>query len=156
AGLVSRDEAKAYATFLAKRYGDRSNIIWLNGGDVFGSDSLEIWNIIGETLRANDPNHLITFHPRGRTMSSTLFHNEEWLDFNMFQSGHRRYDQDTASNSHRFGEDNWRYVQVEYNLKPVKPTLDGEPSYEGIPQGLHDPSEPFWTDRDSRRYGYWS
>lgn len=156
AGLVSRDEALEYATFLAKRYNDRPNIVWLNGGDVFGSDSLETWNIIGETLRKNDPNHLITFHPRGRTMSSTWFHDEDWLDFNMFQSGHRRYDQDTASDSHRFGEDNWRYVQVEYNLKPIKPTLDGEPSYEGIPQGLHDPNEPFWTDKDVRRYGYWS
>lgn len=156
AGFVSREEAEKYATFLAERYRDRPNIIWLNGGDVFGSDSLETWKILGETLRDNDPNHLITFHPRGRTMSSTWFHNEEWLDFNMFQSGHRRYDQDTASDSHRFGQDNWRYVQVEYNLKPVKPTLDGEPSYERIPQGLHDPKEPLWNDDDVRRYGYWS
>ena len=34
--------------------------------------------------------------------------------------------------------------------------LDGEPSYEEIPQGLHDPSEPWWKAPDVRRYAYWS
>ena len=38
----------------------------------------------------------------------------------------------------------------------MKPTLDGEPSYEGIPHGLHDPKQPRWTDSDVRRYAYWS
>ena len=38
----------------------------------------------------------------------------------------------------------------------MKPVLDGEPSYEGIPQGLHNPSEPRWTASDVRRYAYWS
>ena len=155
-GKVSREEAKSYASFLAERYKDNPNIIWLNGGDVFGSDSLETWKIIGKTINEKDTNHLITFHPRGRTQSSKWFHNEPWLDFNMFQSGHRRYDQDTASHELRYGEDNWRYIQADYAMVPAKPTLDGEPSYEGIPQGLHDPKEPFWTDDDVRRYGYWS
>jgi hypothetical protein len=34
--------------------------------------------------------------------------------------------------------------------------LDGEPSYEGIPQGLHDTLQPLWKDYDVRRYAYWS
>lgn len=131
-------------------------MIWLNGGDTFGSDSTATWNIIGSTLNEKDPNHLITFHPRGRTQSSAWFHNEPWLDFNMFQSGHRRYDQDTAKAELRYGEDNWRYVEADYNETPIKPTLDGEPSYEGIPQGLHDATQPLWTDNAVRRYGYWS
>ena len=38
----------------------------------------------------------------------------------------------------------------------MKPVLDGEPSYEKIPQGLHDPNEPLWQDFDCRRYAYWS
>ena len=37
-----------------------------------------------------------------------------------------------------------------------KPTLDGEPSYEWILQGLHDASQPYWTAKDVRRYAYWS
>jgi len=82
------------------------------------------------------------------------FHDEEWLDFNMFQSGHRRYDQDDTELN--YGEDNWRYARADYNMIPFKPTIDGEPSYEGIPQGLHDPNEPYWIDDDVRRYAYWS
>jgi hypothetical protein len=155
-GLVTDGQAERYARFLADRYKDNKNIVWLNGGDVFGDIGTSVWNMIGQTLKKNDPFHLVTFHPRGRTQSSTWFHDEPWLDFNMFQSGHRRYDQDTASASLRYGEDNWRYVKVDYNKEPVKPTLDGEPSYEGIPQGLHDPTEPVWTDHQVRRYAYWS
>lgn len=157
AGKVKQPQAKIYAEFLAKRYRDRWNIIWLNGGDIKGSDGLKIWNTIGETLRANDPNHLITFHPRGRTASSQWFHNTKWCDFDMVQSGHRRYEQDTSSNEKlHYGEDNWKYIEADYKLKPTKPTIDGEPSYEDIPQGLHDTREPRWLDSDVRRYGYWS
>lgn len=72
----------------------------------------------------------------------------------MFQSGHRRYDQDDTELA--YGPDNWKYVHDDYALYPVKPTIDGEPSYEGIPQGLHDPSEPYWNANDVRRYAYWS
>lgn len=153
-GRVSQTQAKKYAEWLAKRYADKSNIIWLNGGDVKGSDSTATWNIIGKTIRNNAPNHLITFHPFGRTKSSMWFHNASWLDFNMFQSGHRRYDQDDSKLA--YGQDNWKYVRDDYSLSPVKPTIDGEPSYEGIPQGLHDPAEPFWNADDVRRYAYWS
>lgn len=155
-GLVTEKDAAAYASFLAKRYKDQPNIVWMNGGDIKGSDSMNVWMTIGNTLRREDPNHLVTFHPRGRTQSSDWFHNSPWLAFNMFQSGHRRYDQDTAAGDKKYGEDNWKYVAVDYNKKPIKPVIDGEPSYEGIPQGLHDTLEPFWKDSDVRRYAYWS
>lgn len=157
ADLVNENQAKAYAEFLADRFKNKPNIIWLNGGDLRGDDHLEVWKMLGKTLRENDKNHLVTFHPCGRTMSSEWFHNENWLDFNMFQSGHRNYAQDNSpEEKHRFGEDNWRYAEIEYNLKPTKPTLDGEPSYENIPQGLHDPKQLRWSDADVRRYAYWS
>lgn len=153
-GKVTLEQAKTYAIFLAERYKDRKNIVWLNGGDTFGNENTETWNAIGEILHAENPERLITFHPRGRTDSSDDFHNENWLDFNMFQSGHRRYDQDDTERA--YGQDNYKFVQVDFNLKPTKPTLDGEPSYEGIPQGLHDTLQPLWNDNDLRRYAYWS
>ncbi len=153
-GFVSREEATTYSKWLANRYKDRKNIIWLNGGDTFGSDSTATWNIIGNGLNDTDPNHLITFHPRGRCSSTDWFHNEKWMDFNMVQSGHRRYDQDDTERA--YGQDNWRYMEDDYKMTPAKPTIDGEPSYEGIPQGLHDTNQPFWNDDDVRRYAYWS
>ena len=157
AGLVNRQQAATYAGFLAKRYGKRSNIIWMNGGDIKGSDSMAVWNTIGKTLYQLDKKHLITFHPRGRTTSSTWFHNQPWLSFNTFQSGHQRYEQDTTKGEpFHYGEDNWKFVQADLKLKPQKPSFDAEPSYENIPQGLHDTLQPKWKAADLRRYGYWS
>ena len=153
---VSIEQAKIYAAFLANRYKNKTNVIWLNGGDIKGGDALEKWNAIGNTIRSIDKDHLIGFHPRGRNSSSAWFHNEQWLDFNMFQSGHKDYAQDTASNETlHYGEDNWRYVNDDYKLIPVKPTFDGEPSYENIPHGLHDSAQKRWTAADVRRYAYW-
>ena len=153
-GRVSKTDAVKYTSWLANRYKSRWNIVWLNGGDIMGSDSLETWNAIGNTINEIDTTHLITFHPFGRKASSIWFHNENWLDFNMFQSGHRRYDQDDSEWG--FGQDKYKYVNNDYYKTPIKPTIDGEPSYEGIPQGLHDPNEPYWTANDVRRYAYWS
>ncbi len=96
AGKVNTTQAEKYAKFLATRYKNKSNIIWLNGGDIKGTDGLDVWKVIGKTLKKNDTRHLITFHPRGRNSSSEWFHKESWLDFNMFQSGHRTYAQDTS------------------------------------------------------------
>lgn len=149
--------AAQYASWIAQRFRDRPNIIWLTGGDIRGDESPETWEQMGRTLDELDPRHLISFHPYGRTQSSTWFHDAAWLDFNMFQSGHRRYDQVGQDDPATWkGEDNWKYVVEDYALKPAKPTIDGEPSYENIPQGLHDPDEPYWTAADARRYAYWS
>jgi len=154
-GELNAENVVAYGTFLAHRYRDKPNVVWILGGDIPGDEYSEVWKQLGRTLKAEDPHHLITFHPFGRTQSSTWFHNEPWLDFNMFQSGHQRYDQDTDS-PHRYGEDNWKYVRDDYARRPAKPVVDGEPSYENIPQGLHDTRQPYWTAADCRRYAYWS
>ena len=154
-GTVNANNVQAYGKFLATRYRSKTNIFWVVGGDTHGNQHSGVWNALGRTLKANDPNHLITFHPFGRTQSSMWFHNEAWLDFNMFQSGHRNYAQDTDS-PHKWGEDNWRYVMDDWQRTPTKPVIDGEPSYEDIPQGLHDVKQKLWTAGDARRYAYWS
>jgi len=153
---VTSAQAKIYAQFLATRYKSRPNVIWMNGGDVPGSDSIKVWKTIGNTLHQFDPQHIATYHPRGRTQSSKWFHNESWLSFNCFQSGHRDYGQDTSKNDLNYGEDNWKYINSDYRKLPTKPTLDAEPSYEGIPHGLHDTTLAKWTAADVRRYAYWS
>jgi len=155
-GKVSVAQATAFARFLAKRYHGAKNIVWLNGGDIKGSDSTDIWQAIGQTIKAANPTQLMSFHPRGRTQSSTWFQSASWLDFNCFQSGHRRYDQDTEPGSLQYGEDNYKYVLADLNKQPLKPTLDAEPSYEGIPEGLHDSLQPRWDAAAIRRYAYWS
>jgi hypothetical protein len=152
---VNEAQARSYATFLAERYRNRKNLIWLNGGDIHGTVSPEVWNVIGSTLKTKDPGHLVTFHPFGRHTSSRWFHNAAWLDFNMFQSGHRTYAQDTSKGESHYAEDSWKYVQEDLAKKPLKPTIDGEPSYEGIPYGLHDTTQPYWNANEVRRFAYW-
>lgn len=162
-GVLNLETVERYAEFLGGRFQGRKNIIWILGGDVRGDVHPEVVRREGEILKKYDPERLITFHPFGRTSSSLWFHEESWLDFNMYQSGHRRYDQaslgewdDNKEKETFFGEDNWRYVQRDHAYSLIKPTLDGEPSYEGIPQGLHNPRNPYWEEWDVRRYAYWS
>lgn len=161
-GYINETNAKEYSLFLSNYFKDYSNIIWVIGGDVRGDDAYRTFNILGQTLKDNT-NNLITFHPFGRTGSYLWFNDCSWLDFNMFQSGHRRYDQltigawdDNNLNEDSFGEDSYKYVIKSRTYKNIKPILDGEPSYEGIVQGLHDVKEPYWEASHVRRYAYWS
>lgn len=151
---ISEEAAEVFATTLAERFRSKPNIIWLNGGGIQGDMKPEFWNTVGATIKKHDPAHLMSFHTFGRTQTSTWFHNASWLDINMFTSGHRRYDQDDTPK--KYGEDSWRYVLDDHSKLPLKPTIDGEPSFEATPQGLHDVTQPYWTSADARRYTYWS
>lgn len=162
-GFITEDNVERLMTFMAERFGKYPNIIWLLGGDIRGAGYEALYRKAGMTLRRLTPDKLIGFHPFGRTSTSLWFHEEEWLDFNMFQSGHRDYTQaslgawdDNAMRETFFGEDNWRYVDRDLAMEPPKPTVDGEPSYEWILHGLHDLSKPYWREWDVRRYAYWS
>lgn len=160
AGLLSPENAVKYGTFLANRYKDKPNVIWVIGGDTRGDKKTEVWQALAKTIRGIDKGHLMTYHPRGRTCSAQWFHDEPWLDFDLFQSGHRRYGQRSGDgellSEENTEEDNWRYVEQTYAMANPKPILDGEPSYEDIPAGLHDAAERRWQASDVRRYAYWS
>ena len=160
AGKMSVKEAQAYGKFLSERYKDEPNIIWIIGGDIRGDVKREEWEALATTLKSIDKKHLMTFHPRGRMTSAEWFADTSWMDFNMFQSGHRRYGQRLGDKEYPIEEnteeDNWRFVERSMAMKPMKPVIDGEPVYEDIPQGLHDPNETRWHDGDVRRYAYWS
>lgn len=158
--ILDAKKAAALGTFLGRRYRDKPNIIWMIGGDVRGDRGTEVWDALARAIKKEDKNHIMTFHPRGRTTSAWWFNDREWLDFNMFQSGHRRYGQRNGDGDYTIKdnteEDNWRYVEMSTAKEPLRPVLDGEPSYEDIPQGLHGLTEPRWQASDVRRYAYWS
>lgn len=143
-----------YIEQVAQRYQSRPNVIWLNGGSGRGHENADVWQIIGATLKRHAPQQLVSYHPFGRTVTTDWFKDAAWLDFHLFTSGHRRYDQDTEGR--KYGEDNWRYVLESRASDPRRPVLDAEPAYENTPQGLHKPEEPYWTAKDARRYAYWS
>jgi hypothetical protein len=151
---LNADTAPVIGRFMAERYKDKRNIVWINGGDRYPEMSLKTWQVLGNTIKAIDPKHLMTFHPAGRASSSWFFHKEPWLDFNMYQSGHMDYAQDTMLFAR--GENNWVYTRDDLSRTPAKPTIDGEPSYENIPHGLDIVPEPRWQAADVRRYAWWS
>ncbi len=160
AGKLSVQQAKRYGTFLANRYKDCKNIVWIIGGDIQGDVKTEVWETLASTIKSIDKNHLMTYHPRGRYTSAHWWSNAKWIDFHTFQSGHRRYGQRMNDTTYPIPEnteeDNWMYVDSTWAYKPIKPVLDDEPIYEGIPKGLHDPNEETWQASDVRRYAYWS
>lgn len=159
-GQMNVKEAKAYGEFLGHRYKNSPNIIWIIGGDIQGDQNPDVWESLAHAIKSVDKNHLMTYHPRGRYTSAKWWSKADWMDFHMFQSGHRKYGQRMGNKDYPIAdnteEDNWMYVDSTWAYKPVKPVLDAEPSYEDIPKGLHNPDEERWQDYDVRRYEYWS
>lgn len=141
------DKARKYGRYLGERYKNQPNIIWVMGGDRNPESDLhlEINRAMAEGIKEGDGGkHLMTYHPSGSASSSQWFHNDTWLDFNMLQSGHSVINRLVYNN-----------VSRDYNLKPVKPCLNGEPQYEDIPVGFSVLNERF-TAYDARQSAYWS
>ena len=137
--------ARKYGRFLGRRYREFPNIIWINGGDRPGGEKTIVWDALAEGICAEDSTHLMTYHPSGEASSGMWFHNRDWLDFNMFQSGHAQTDFAIYK----------RLLIPDYERNPVKPVLDGEPRYEDIPIRFKSENGRF-TDTDVRRTLYWS
>jgi hypothetical protein len=92
-GKMNMEQAKTYGRFLANRYKNSPNIIWIIGGDIQGDIKAEVWETLATTIKSIDKNHLMTYHPRGRYTSAKWWSKAKWIDFHTFQSGHRRYGQ---------------------------------------------------------------
>ena len=92
-GNINAEQAKAYGKFLAERYKNNPNIIWIMGGDIQGNIHPEVWNALATSIKSIDNKHLMTFHPRGRYTSAKWWSKASWMDFHTFQSGHRKYGQ---------------------------------------------------------------
>ena len=144
--IFTPDNAFSYGKFLGKRYKDKA-VIWILGGDRNPDDGedLAIIRRMAAGIREEvGNNQLITMHPQGGSNSATWFHEDDWLDFNMFQSGHGK-----------LNIPNYLTTEKLYHLLPTKPVLDGEPAYEDHP--INWKAEQGWFDElDSRRSGYWS
>lgn len=142
--------AHQYGRFLGNRYKDKP-IIWILGGDrsIITPEERAIVDALAAGLNEGDGGaHLKTYHPTGPGMSSIKLNDAPWLDFNMFQSSH-------AARDH----DNGLFVEHDYSLQPQKPTLDGEPRYEGIPIGFYlrgTAGIDRFDDYDARQAAYWS
>ncbi len=143
--IFTSENAEVFGHWLGQRYKNTSNIIWILGGD--RPIETEAHRAIIEAMvrglaKGDGGRHLMTFHPVGGQTSATWFHQADWLDFNMLQSGHNP--QST----------NYVPVERDYALKPPKPTLDGEPAYEYPPDAM--PAKRPVGALQVRRNGYWA
>jgi len=145
--VFNPENAYSYGRYLGERYRNFPNIIWINGGDrTGGEDNTATWNALAQGIKSQDPNHLMTFHPWGEHSSSEWFHNEEWLDFNMMQTGH-------GQRSYAIYR---RLIPVDYKRNPIKPTFDGEPRYEDHPVAWNPDILGWFDDADVRQAMYWN
>ncbi|NBC72351.1 DUF4038 domain-containing protein [Paenibacillus sacheonensis] len=144
--IFTPDNARAYGRWLGERYRDRSNIIWVLGGDraLVEYRHFQIVGGMAEGLAEGDGGrHLRGFHPQGGQSSSKHVHDEAWLDFNMIQSSHGHAERD-----------NYKLVAADYARTPVKPTLESEPCYEDHPRGMN-PANGYFDEADVRKSAYY-
>ncbi len=137
--------ALTYGRWLGARYAE-APIIWILGGDRPVESDLhrEIIRAMAQGLDEGDGGaHLMSFHPNGGRTSSEWWQNEDWLDFNMLQSGHTR------------NRDNYTMIAADYARTPVKPCIDAEPGYEDHPSAF-DLNNGYLDDYDVRKALYWS
>lgn len=149
--IFTPDNAQVYGKWLASRYKNQKNIIWVLGGDrnPRNDNDVAIWRAMARGIEEGSggaDKALITYHPQPNALedggSSKWFHNDSWLDFNMFQTGHCR-------------ENNiWDRIALVYNRKPAKPVLDGEPLYEDHPVCFNANDLGTSSPYDIRKHAY--
>lgn len=143
-------KARSYGEFLGNRYA-KAPIIWVLGGDRLAEGFEPVWRAmaagiaIGVSGREDYGAVLMTFHPRGGRTSSTNFHDDPWLDFNMQQTGHG------AAAEVRC----WERIAKDYQRTPNKPVIDGEPLYEDHPIGFNSAKNGYSFDAHIRQRAYW-
>lgn len=151
--IFNATNAKIYGKWIGNRYKNQKNIIWILGGDrnPRNESDVAIWRALAEGIAegvGGKNKALMTFHPQPNGVSdggsAKWFHNDAWLDFNMFQTGHCR-------------ENNlWDRMAYAYTLKPVKPVLDGEPIYEDHPVCFNATENGTSSAYDVRKSAYFN
>lgn len=149
--IFNPQNARTYGRWLAERYKNRPNLIWIIGGDRNprdGSEDVATWRAMAEGIEAGvggADKALMSYHPQPNGMNGGAikwFANDNWLDFNMHQNGHCR---DTPVYDH---------ITVSYNQTPTRPTMDAEPIYEDHPVCFNAKDLGTSNAYDVRKYAY--
>jgi hypothetical protein len=164
-------DAYFFAHYLAERLKDRTNVLWILGGDrppklkglnneylqamgksagfTMEQDWTPIWREVARGIEEGlGRKPVIVYHPQGgRESSSVLLQNEPWLSVNGMQSGH--------GGGHDIPV--WEWIARDYATSPAKPTLELEPNYEDHPYNPWpdwDPATGYFRDIDVRKQVY--
>ncbi len=151
--IFNADNAYSFGRWIGNRYRNTTNIIWILGGDrnPRNENDLVVWRAMARGIAEGVGGHdkaFMTFHPQPNNVnqggSAQWFHQDNWLDFNMLQTGHCRentiYDR----------------IQYVYHLSPAKPVINGEPIYEDHPVCFNAKDLGMSNAYDVRRDAYLS
>ena len=145
--IFTPENAYSYGKWIAARYAEKENIIWMLGGDRPLETPLHR-TIIDEMARGileADKNHLVTFHPCGASRSTDWVGDAPYIDFHTAQTGH------DTSMSYRSDE-----IMLEMASASDKPYLDSESRYEDHPACFDASLGYYWDAADMRQNAYWN
>ena len=161
--LENEKNAYKFGQSLANYLGHHKNIIWSLGHDFnpknFRNRGIDVRHLVRATAKGiadkingvddikgttDYSSTLMTFHPKGYHSSSDWFHNDPWLDFNMIQTN-------IISKTFTINR-----IKKDISLLPYKPTLEGEPPYEGENSSCVKNIIRLNNAYDVRKSAYWS
>ena len=128
-----REDLRGYGRFVAKRFRDLPNLVWVMGGD-FTPKQDDQWAVaeLAEGIQEVDATHLMTGHGSPKDSAVVAFGEQPWLTVNTVYSYEKTL---------------FRPVQAEYMRRPVRPFVLIESTYEG---------EHNSTPDQIRRQAYWA
>ncbi|HMR82140.1 MAG TPA: glycoside hydrolase family 140 protein [Niabella sp.] len=144
--IFNEKNAYTYGKAIGNRYKNYTNIVWVAGGDrpafVDTADWRPIYRSMMRGIKDGGAKQLVTYHPVGESSSTDFWKDDDLLDFNMLQSGHRKPDLPT-----------WAWIKRDREYKPYKPVIDSEPNYEEHPINWK-PEMGYFKDYDVRKQLY--
>ena len=144
--IFHEQNAGTYAAWLGNRYKNKTNIIWVLGGDrnPRNARDIAVWRAMGQAIMKETNNKaVISFHPQpNETGAAQWFANDDWFSFNMFQNGHCR---DVAV---------YDKIQSSYHARPAMPVIDAEPLYEDHPVCFNQKDLGISSAYDVRKFAY--
>ncbi len=144
--IFNEENAYTYGQWIANRYKDCWNIIWMLGGDrKLETMHRKIIDAMAAGIRSVDKHHLITFHPPGAQDSTDFLNDADYIDFHTAQTSH------SIDQCYRIDE-----VIKKMATASAKPYLDSEPRYEDHPACFDASIGYFWDAADVRQNAYWS
>jgi hypothetical protein len=144
---LSEADAVLLGKYMRSRWDPFQVVYFLGGDGGFREHPAGRWQRLGRAIFAAPRDRLVTMHPCGTSWVIDMFHDEPWLDFHGYQSGHG--DRET--------EDlRWHLAgppEKPWELQPLKPLINLEPCYEAHPSYR---DRHLFGAREVRRAVYWS
>lgn len=144
--IFTQENAYTYGKWIAQRYKNQWNIIWMLGGDrPLEERHRKIIDSMACGIREADKIHLITFHPAGTRNSTEFLSGADYIDFHTSQTGHG-IEQCYSSDE----------IMMKMAAASEKPYMDSEPRYEDHPACFNTSLGYYWNADDIRQNAYWN